>query len=469
MLLSPLRSALASAVRSPLEAGRRWRQGFSASSIVIEGDNYITRSPLSGVTNSHQGSVSLWMSATTDTTAFRDVFTASSSRVTVQVDSTKRLRVTVSNGISSFSFKTLGSILPSSGESHYAIAWDTNAVAGSKVGVMVRDGVNSFELHSDTAPAFVPVLTAPCAIGASTAGANPFSGTFRELMYWPGVFIDWRISQNLARVRSVSGHPVDPGENGQLVTGSPPAIYLSLRGNAAASTFLLNRGTGGNFTQAGSSPAIRADEPFIPYGDSLVFGTGSTVFPSETWVFKTTRGLNTVRRRFNFGVGGESISAIRTRFVAAISMHVADFPKAVYVLEGGYNSIANGTEHIVSQAQMMIDAINAAQPGGRWIFIGIPNGQHPDEGIGGTRYQVIFDSNAAIAALVGSRFLDIRQWLIDNGLAAAGLTATADDLTDISQGRVPRQLQSDGLHYNNSGQTAWGVAVRQKLQSLGYD
>lgn len=445
---------------------------FSPQAIVLEGDNYITRAALTGLTATRFGSFSFWFAPTADNTTFRTIKTDNASRVKIELDSSKRLRVTVSDGIGSFIFRTVSQVVPTDGESHYAITYDTNAAAGAKIGTILRDGVSDVEIFSDTAAAFTPPVNVTQAIGATTGGASICGCTLKEFMWWPTTYINWSDAATLAKVYAAGAEAaVYPGDSGELVTGTSPALYLSLRGESDPSTFLVNRGTGGDYTQASGTPTIRADMPFIPYGNSIVFGTGATSSPVDTWVYKTTRGLNTKRRRFNYGVGGESATAIRLRFVAAIAGHVAEFPKAVYCLEAGYNSIDNGSASIINDANLMIQSMLSAQPGGKWFFLGIPNGHLLAEGIGTDRYNTLTAANAGIEAIAGARFLDIRTWLIANGLAAAGLTATADDTTDIANGIVPRSLRSpDGsVHHNNFGQIAVGVAVREKLQALGYD
>lgn len=443
--------------------------GFSARSVVFEGDNYITRAAPVGVTNSKTSSFSFWFKPLTDSTSFRVIKGDAGSRCLIQLDSSKKLRVTVTDGVTSFSFRTTSTFLPTDPEAHIAISFDVSAGAGLKVGQIMRNGVSDYEVFSDTGATFTPIYNLTQYIGSLAAGASSIKMTLREFMWWPGVFIDWTSPANLAKVYS-SGAPVNVGNNGELVTGTQPAIYLSLRTGESAGAFLANRGTGGSYTQ-GAGPTIAGDKVLIGYGDSITFGTGATIYPSDTWMFKVSRGLNTVRQRINYGVGGEGIAAIRARFVSAIAGHVAQYPDTIYTLEGGYNSIANGVTSIVNDATTMINAMNAAQPGGKWIFLGIPNGNLNDDGVGTARGDVIVEANSQIAAIAGERFLDLRQWLIDNGLAAASLTATADDLNDIAAGIVPRSLRMPDLsvHHNNAGQISIGVAVRQKLQSLGFD
>lgn len=442
---------------------------FSPQSVVFESDNHITRSALTGATNSKTASYSFWFQPTTDTTSFRYIRSDSGSRALIMLDASKKLRVSVSDGTNTFSFITTSTFLPTDAESHIAIAYDTSGGAGAKVGVIMRNGVLDVVTLSDTAATFTPTLNLAPYIGAGASNASPSPMVLREFMYWPGVFIDW--SANIGKVFA-AGAPVDVGTNGELVTGTTPAIYLSLRGDSAASTFLTNKGTGGDFTQRAGTPTIRADSPLIAYGDSLTYGTGASSYPTTTWQWLVDRGLNTPRRRANFGVAGDITSAILSKFTAALSANVAAYPKAIYSLEGGYNSIANGASVIVSDMAAMRTALLAAEPNAKYIFIGIPNGNLiAGEETVGARRLVIDSANSQLSTIYGAHFLDLLPWLITNGLAAAGLTPTVDDTADIAAGIVPRSLRMADLsvHLNDYGQLAESIAIKALLQTLGYD
>lgn len=83
----------------------------------------------------------------------------------------------------------------------------------------------------------------------------------------------------------------------------------------------------------------------------------------------------------------------------------------------------------------------------------------------------------------GNKYLNIRQYLIDNALTENNLTATDVDTTRISNGRVPASILADAdklnagsaggdgvddTHFNNYGQISICNAVYSKLQELGY-
>lgn len=75
------------------------------------------------------------------------------------------------------------------------------------------------------------------------------------------------------------------------------------------------------------------------------------------------------------------------------------------------------------------------------------------------------------AGQTGVVWNDIQADLIDQakGLAWAGLTANAQDLTDIGRGQIPSQLRIDGIHQSGPGQRADAESVRLKIVAAGWD
>ena len=75
---------------------------------------------------------------------------------------------------------------------------------------------------------------------------------------------------------------------------------------------------------------------------------------------------------------------------------------------------------------------------------------------------------AALTAEFGDRFINMRQFLIDDGLAIAGLTPTREDAEDAAVGCISLQLRSDWTHLNSYGYYAKAQAVYQRGVQLGY-
>ncbi|RWQ35853.1 MAG: SGNH/GDSL hydrolase family protein [Mesorhizobium sp.] len=100
---------------------------------------------------------------------------------------------------------------------------------------------------------------------------------------------------------------------------------------------------------------------------------------------------------------------------------------------------------IIANVRAMVSRLTAA--GKRFVILGFHNGtNYPDEWVGGALYGQIIAAHTELAAAFPANFFDVRRYLIDKGLADAGITPTAQDLIDIANDVVPRSLMTDGLH-----------------------
>jgi hypothetical protein len=68
----------------------------------------------------------------------------------------------------------------------------------------------------------------------------------------------------------------------------------------------------------------------------------------------------------------------------------------------------------------------------------------------------------------GRRFIPIRKYLIEFGLADAGLTATSQDTIDIAAGVIPTSLRSDAVHGTAAYYTILGNQVFNRLKEMGW-
>ena len=76
--------------------------------------------------------------------------------------------------------------------------------------------------------------------------------------------------------------------------------------------------------------------------------------------------------------------------------------------------------------------------------------------------------NQALQKEYGDKFLDIRTYILENGLNDSGMTATGQDKTDISNGEIPSSLRVDNIHGNASFYTIIGNQVYKKILELKY-
>lgn len=68
--------------------------------------------------------------------------------------------------------------------------------------------------------------------------------------------------------------------------------------------------------------------------------------------------------------------------------------------------------------------------------------------------------------LYGRRVVMARKYLVDYGLEDAGITPTAQDLTDISNGVVPTSLRYDAVHWTADGYTILANLIHKRMQEL---
>lgn len=76
--------------------------------------------------------------------------------------------------------------------------------------------------------------------------------------------------------------------------------------------------------------------------------------------------------------------------------------------------------------------------------------------------------NGAMLMAWGNKFLDIRDYILEYGLADAEITPTAEDTAAIAAGNMPPSLLSDDTHFNAAGYTVIGKRVYRKLVELNW-
>ncbi|WP_374374491.1 hypothetical protein [Dongia sp.] len=127
------------------------------------------------------------------------------------------------------------------------VSWKTDLPAGEKIVQIYRADQDVVGAVDDYGPSFNAQLGSdPIRIFADT----PYDGDIAEL-WFDDSFIDFSILANRRKFMNDEGKPIDLGADGSLPTGNAPLIYLSVRPGDTAADFLVNRGTGNNFTQSG--------------------------------------------------------------------------------------------------------------------------------------------------------------------------------------------------------------------------
>jgi hypothetical protein len=116
----------------------------------------------------------------------------------------------------------------------------------------------------------------------------------------------------------------------------------------------------------------------------------------------------------------------------------------------------------------------------RYMVVSPINGDYANERSGGSGvnpkgvdYDTIIANENYLATTYGTKFYSIRRQLIDNGLAALGITPTSQDVIDVADDIVPQSLRGAGDPRHptigaNSGASFIAGKFRDKLIALGY-
>lgn len=76
--------------------------------------------------------------------------------------------------------------------------------------------------------------------------------------------------------------------------------------------------------------------------------------------------------------------------------------------------------------------------------------------------------NEALSDAFGEHFLDIRTYMLTQGIQDAGLEPTEQDRKDIEEGEIPFSIRVDEVHGTDVFYRLIGEQVYEKLKALGY-
>ena len=127
---------------------------------------------------------------------------------------------------------------------HLLASWDMAGLAGQKPKHMyINNNVEQGAVSDVGGVSIVEYTRGEWQVGSLGATGSNFDGCLAEFWFAPGQFLDFSVASNRNKFRNGAGQPIDLGVNGELPTGTAPALYLSNE----FSTFPTNNGTGGDF------------------------------------------------------------------------------------------------------------------------------------------------------------------------------------------------------------------------------
>ena len=262
-------------------------------------------------------------------------------------------------------------------------------------------------------------------------------------------------------------------------TGGNGTTYLtvvqSLLTANGKTTTTINRGGGGE-TCNGINSRIGAF-PIILNPFTLPAGTSTVAVTTKTFGGETVNNLNRFMRGVNpCYIDGIACTLSRlsdadptlylNRNVAGTSV-VFDRPKRlvtdgylndrnskIFVIWMGTNNDTYTAEQIIQKQRLFVDTIKTD----KYIILGITQDNEPNR----------ITHNNAMAQEWGSRFLDIREYLIECGLQDVNITPTTADTDAIALGKIPPSLLFDDTHFNKYGYTVIGQQVYRTIDKLGF-
>jgi hypothetical protein len=101
-------------------------------------------------------------------------------------------------------------------------------------------------------------------------------------------------------------------------------------------------------------------------------------------------------------------------------------------------------------------------------FLALPIYNSTTETIGTNGYNTIKAINASLAEAFGSRYYDLRGWLIRNGLAEAGIVPTQADTDAIAQDCIPPSLMYDNTHLTVVGRQIEAARLAHIIKTKGW-
>ncbi len=157
--------------------------------------------------------------------------------------------------------------------------------------------------------------------------------------------------------------------------------------------------------------------------------------------------------------GKETVLPAETVVHTAATDLYRDYIHIVYL--GTFGSFTD-PEDLVTQVKALL--ARQAQNPDRFLVLG------PCSINGSFNSYTLNNIDTAMMQAFGSRYVNVRKYLMEDGLADAGMTATKDDLTRISGGGVPKSFVSsaDSSELNGKAYTLIGKLVYSRMETLGY-
>ncbi|WP_180131876.1 SGNH/GDSL hydrolase family protein [Rhodoferax sp. BLA1] len=442
---------------------------ISAPKGIYTGYSYHITGAVTGVADGGVGALSAFGKHFDNLNGVSLRYAVKCTPITIGLNGTEFLTISLVNGANSLSaVSTSYQMLAANAEDHIVVEWDTNAAAGAK---RLKAYVNGAEIAltiTDASPAFTLAYST---LAPNVCYQSPLA--IREFMLWLNTIPSFPAA--LSQLRTAANAPADVGERGQYLAVRPD-VYLSLRGAAAAKAFASNRGKSAGTWSFASGIAYPNRTRIMGYGDSNGSGNGQA-----TPYMSKLGDLFTIKLAFaNHCVAGATLGAIASYIRnggiqgrPSMAYVKANWPDAIFVLEGGGNSLPTDGTGGVTVATLtalwhdIVLAVTESLPDARFIVQGISSRVTSE--VGTYKYDMLHGVNANLAATYGARYFDVDDYLrSDQAFTDAGYTKTAQDIADQANQIIPTAFRADVTHLNQKAHDLLLPRAFALMQSLGY-
>lgn len=187
-------------------------------------------------------------------------------------------------------------------------------------------------------------------------------------------------------------------------------------------------------------------------GGSLVNPCSIAGVPGTLSITQESYTASTWSVSFTRAEAGEAVEITRPTYLVTDGNGYDD---AIAIIWVGTNNTASTGDEILAVQEQMVSKLNHD----RFLIVGLTSkAYHPE----------IAAKNAVMQKRWGRHFVDLRKYLLDYGLADAGITASAQDTQDIADGEIPSSLRADSVHFNASGYIVIGNYLYTRLLAEGY-
>lgn len=247
---------------------------------------------------------------------------------------------------------------------------------------------------------------------------------------------------------------------------------------------VINRGSGGDSSREIASRqggvglyvkpfTIPATTTAVEIFLNCAYGSNNYFFPARQNISTlSTVYINGVKGKITYSGSASSMSGEHHYyFTRSEAGDAVEITRPTLVKTSGYDSryytqiIWAGTndkptleklkENVIPTIDNMIKFLHSD----RYLVVGLTSKNYMSE---------IADVNEYMKKNYGNKFVNIRDYILEYGLADAGITATTQDTTDISNGEIPSSLRYDSVHFNAKGYQIVANCIYNQGKILGY-